>query len=89
MNSSKNWVLQVDPKVYKTLRKFPKDYTQRILEVIETLPDDPFVGDIEKMKGTANSWRRRVGSYRVFYDIDQDHQVIVVFRVERRTSKTY
>lgn len=36
-----------------------------------------------------NSWRRRVGNYRIFYKIYIATKVILVFRIERRTSSTY
>ncbi|MBI2024454.1 type II toxin-antitoxin system RelE/ParE family toxin [Candidatus Giovannonibacteria bacterium] len=53
------------------------------------MPMDPFFGDIQKMKGEKNTWRRRIGSYRLFYKIYSDKKIILVFRLERRTSKTY
>jgi len=50
MNSKVNWVLKIDPDVYKDLAKFPKDYAKKILEIVENLPSDPYFGDIEKIK---------------------------------------
>jgi mRNA-degrading endonuclease RelE of RelBE toxin-antitoxin system len=89
MNSSENWVLQIKLKIYKTLAQFPKRDRERILEVIENLPNNPYAGDIEKMEGRENLWRRRIGAYRIFYEICAPEKIIHVFRVERRTSKTY
>ncbi|PIQ07418.1 MAG: hypothetical protein COW72_00415 [Candidatus Nealsonbacteria bacterium CG18_big_fil_WC_8_21_14_2_50_37_10] len=43
----------------------------------------------KKMRGEKNVWRRRVGAYRIFYELIQKEKVIHVFWVERRTSKTY
>ena len=59
------------------------------MAVINELATNPFVGDIQKMKGEENIWRKRVGSYRVRYEIIKEEKVVHVFRVERRTSKTY
>jgi len=89
MNSNKSWKLEVKSKVYRTLKKFPVDKRRRILEVIENLPNDPYSGDIEKMEGQDHSWRRRVGAYRIFYEVLVPDKIILVFRVERRTSSTY
>jgi len=50
--------------------------------------EDPFMGDILKMAG-KDSWRRRVGSYRIFYNIHRDLKLIYIFEITRRTSKTY
>ena len=51
MNSGENWESKIDEIVYRELRKFPKTYTQKILNVIEALPIDPYTGDIQKIKG--------------------------------------
>jgi len=41
------------------------------------------------MKGEDDTWRRRTGSYRIFYKIKNEDEIILVFHIERRTSKTY
>ena len=89
MSSSKNWDLQVDPDVSKSLKKIPRREAEVILEVIRLLPFNPHFGDIQRMKGSSNIWRRRVGNYRLFYKIDSEKRIILVFRLGRRTSKTY
>lgn len=89
MNSSENWDLQVDPNVFKALRKITHRDAETLLAVIRLLPTDPYFGDIQKMKGEENTWRRRVGAYRIFYRIKIAEKILLVFRIERRTSKTY
>ena len=89
MSSNKSWVLEVDPTVYKFLAKIPRRDGERIVYVMQNLPSDPFEGDIQKMKGERNVWRRRVGSYRIHYELLTDEKVIHVFLVERRSSHTY
>jgi len=89
MNSNENWVLQVDPVVYKFLKKIPRREAERILATVNDLPRDPFYGDIQKMGGEKNVWRRRIGSYRIKYEVIPQERVIHVFRAERRTSRTY
>lgn len=89
MNSNKNWLLRIRKEIYNALDKFPEKDRVRLIKVVEELSSDPYFGDIEKMKGEENIWRRRVGAYRIFYEIRLSEKVIYVFRVERRTSKTY
>lgn len=89
MNSKGNWVLQIDPKVAKALKKIPQSSARRITSVMEQLPTNPYTGDIQKMKGEKNVWRRRVGEYRIFYEIIPTDYVLHVFHVERRTTTTY
>ncbi len=89
MNSNKSWELEVKSRVSRTLKKFPADERRRILGVIENLPNDPYFGDIEKMEDQDNSWRHRIGAYRIFYEVLVPEKIILVFRIERRTSSTY
>ena len=89
MNLSKSWGFRVDAKVYKALRKFPKPIAQKIVQAIEVLPGNPYAGDIDKVEGERFLWRRRVGEYRMFFEIHQDKHFIDVVRVERKGSKTY
>lgn len=89
MSLSKNWDLQIDPGVFKVLRKIPKRDAEAILKVINLLPVDPYFGDIQKMKDEQNAWRRRIGAYRIFYKIKILEKIILVFHLERRTSTTY
>ena len=89
MNLSKKWDLGIDPDVLKSLRKTPRFDAERILQIIRSLPYDPYFGDVKKMKGEENVWRRRIGNYRIFYKLKNLEMVILVFRLERRTSSTY
>ena len=89
MNSSKSWDLQIDPGVFKILKKISRIDAENILIAIRLLPENPYFGDIQKMRGESNAWRRRIGAYRIFYRIKIEKRVILVFRLERRTSKTY
>lgn len=89
MNSNINWELRIRDNVYKQLAKFPPKDQKRLLKAIELLLSNPFAGDIQKMEGEENVWRRRIGSYRIRYEIIIKDSVIYVFLVERRTSKTY
>ncbi|MBI1955791.1 MAG: type II toxin-antitoxin system RelE/ParE family toxin [Acidobacteria bacterium] len=89
MPSPEPWVLRIDPGVLRKLKKIPKGGAKRILRAIKELPLNPYYGDIQKMKGQENVWRRRIGSYRFFYKLFASERVILVFHLERRTSTTY
>ncbi len=89
MNLEKSWALQIDPTIYKFLNKIPRKDSERILFVLEKLTQDPFLGDIEKMSGEINIWRKRIGAYRLFYEIHKNRRIIYIFKLERRTSTTY
>ncbi|KKT20787.1 MAG: Addiction module toxin, RelE/StbE family [Parcubacteria group bacterium GW2011_GWB1_43_8] len=90
MNSNAGWELKIRDRALKNVEKFPKKDRERITGVIEReIGLNPYLGDIEKIKGEENHWRRRIGAYRIFYEIIPQEKTIFVFRIERRTSKTY
>ena len=89
MSLNQNWELKIDKVIFKKLSRLPKKDVERIFVTIEFLSQNPYSGDIEKIKGEDNAWRRRIGNYRIFYDIKQKERIVQVTWVERRTSKTY
>ena len=84
-----NWELHLRKRVKKHLLRFPKKDQIHIAAGLKELTTNPYSGDIEKISGEENVWRRRIGAYRIFYEIISQEKVIHVFRIERRTSKTY
>lgn len=89
MNSEGNWRLHIEPAVLKTAQKFPRKDADRILDIIHNLPFNLYAGDVKKLGGEENTWRRRIGSYRIFYKLFPEKKIILVFHLERRTSATY
>ena len=89
MSLEENWILQIDSSLIKSLKRLPRKDGRRILSEIESLSSNPFTGDIQKMKGEDNVWRRRVGSYRIFYEVISKKRAVYVYHIERRTTTTY
>jgi mRNA-degrading endonuclease RelE of RelBE toxin-antitoxin system len=50
---------------------------------------DPFHGDIKRLQANPSGWRRRVGNYRIIYDVYFEQRLIVIAGIVRRTSTTY
>ena len=84
-----HWELNIDPKIEKQMKRFPPKERVRLFGIIQELALNPYAGDIEKMKGEADVWRRSVGSYRIKYEIYPFRKIVRVFSVERRASRTY
>lgn len=83
------WRIVVDGAVHKKLLRIPHQDAERLRIAINQIEFDPFGGDALKMGGQENTWRRRVGSYRLFYDIFVLEKTILVFKFRRRGSNTY
>lgn len=81
------WRVAVPRSVQRSVDRFPLADAERIADVIAELARDPFAGDIRRL--TAVQYRRRVGAYRIIYEVDVEHHTVDVKRAERRTSTTY
>jgi mRNA-degrading endonuclease RelE of RelBE toxin-antitoxin system len=46
-------------------------------------------GDIRFLKGSNGGLRRRVGDWRILYDLEPEYKMIVVTAIKRRGSNTY
>ena len=84
-----NWELQIPKRVARQLKRLPRKESERVVSVIQQFASSPYDGDVEKMSGTEDLWRRRVGSYRIKYEINITRKSIVIISVERRASHTY
>lgn len=84
-----SWVLKIREKAKKHLQHFPKKDQRRIIEALFELKENPYSGDISKLENEDDLWRRRVGAYRIKFQIRSKERIIYVYEIERRTSKTY
>lgn len=56
----------------------------RILPRIEALANNPYPRGCQKVRGTDNLWRIRVGDYRVIYEVDKVKQIVDITAVRHR-----
>ena len=68
----------------KELKKLSKENRKKIIRIVENLTEDPFVGNFRKLVNSKNSYRIRVGNYRVIYKIVKQQLVIEILRVRHR-----
>ena len=83
------WALRVDPGAQKQLDRLPPVDFARVDAAILAMRVDPLAGNVKRLKNHPHGFRRRVGAYRVFFDLDQPARVVIIAGVERRTSTTY
>ncbi|MEH2036520.1 type II toxin-antitoxin system RelE family toxin [Nostoc sp.] len=70
----------------KQFRKLPIDVQQRIQTRINDLAIEPRPNGVKKIQGDDNSYRIRVGDYRVVYEIDDDVLIVTVIKVKHRSE---
>ena len=83
------WELLLAGPARKALKRMPAADRHRVLAVLGAMEHDPFSGDIVRLTVQPVAWRRRVGDWRILFDIEPEKRRVLVHDVVRRTSTTY
>lgn len=83
------WTLRIAKRAEKALARVPAKSRRLIVAALEEMQRNPFTGDIVRLTSDRSAWRRRVGSYRIFFDVYPDRRQVDVVEIARRTSTTY
>jgi mRNA-degrading endonuclease RelE of RelBE toxin-antitoxin system len=91
MNSEKKkpWFVALTAPARKRLKRVQPGDLSRIYNAIEEMKEDPLQGDVRKLHGGLEGFRRRVGDWRIFFDVHPIERQVVVTSIERRASTTY
>ena len=68
----------------KELKAIPRKIQESIIENIYDLKENARPDGCKKLSGMENSWRIRVGRYRVIYSVYDDILVIEVIKIGHR-----
>jgi len=74
-------------KARKSIKKLPKHYKRRIIELFLIFRENPVPAeyyDIKKLKGYLDTYRARIGDARVIYEILWDDKRVNVLLIEPR-----
>jgi mRNA interferase RelE/StbE len=77
------FAIQVDKRVRKEIAELPKDLQERIVAELLELSQNPFRAGVIKLTD-QESYRTRVGDYRIVFDVYPKTQEIVVLKVLHR-----
>ncbi len=79
-----DYLITIKPAAQKQLNSLPVEASMRVLPKIKALANNPRPPNCVKLKGDKNSWRIRVGDYRVIYSIDDATLTVDVTKVGHR-----
>jgi mRNA interferase RelE/StbE len=83
------WDLVVANSTRRALRDIPRGDLEHINSAFEQMRSDPYDGDITFLKGTSRTLRRRVGAWRVLFEVHADRRLVIILDVVRRRTNTY
>lgn len=78
--------INIPDRIFNKLKKFPKDRQKQILNKIEIMSKAPELLDITKMGGKIDTYRLRVGDYRVIFIVDYSNKIINVDRIGTKSE---
>lgn len=76
--------VQIEPAVDRTLSKLTPEVWTRILRHIQELANDPRPPGCVKLTGIEDTYRIRVGDYRILYEVHDRMILVVIVRVGHR-----
>jgi mRNA interferase RelE/StbE len=68
----------------KEIQQIPKAFRVKIIEAIDSLAVNPRPNGVKKLESFRNSYRVRVGQYRIVYEIEDDKLIVEVVKVGNR-----
>jgi mRNA interferase RelE/StbE len=83
------WGLVIVNRAQRQLRKLTAAERYQIDVAFSAMRHNPYHGDVKFLKGSDGAFRRRVGDWRILYDLEPEHKIIVITAVIRRGSNTY
>jgi len=79
-----NYTILLDSAVSRQLRKLPVEVSQKLDEAIRSLADEPRPSGCVKLENSKNSYRIRVGNFRVVYIVDDAIRIVNVVEAGNR-----
>lgn len=80
----KIYLISISEPAIKQIKKLPKDVKIKIIAAISSFEIEPRPFGCKKLSGSENTYRIRIGNYRIIYDIYEKEILIKVLKVGHR-----
>ena len=68
----------------RELKKLDRKAVPRIIRAVDALASVPLPAGVSKLRGSQRTYRIRIGTYRVVYELFESRLVIEIIRVRHR-----
>lgn len=83
------WGLVIANRAKRHHRRLPIDEREQIDQALVEICDNPLSGDTKFLRGSRGALRRRVGDWRIIFELNRERRIILVNDITRRGSNTY
>ena len=84
-----SWTVSISSSARKVVRRAPRSERERLSAELDRIAVDPLGRDTVRLRGLPNAARRRVGDWRILFELDFDRRLVHVTHIARRTTTTY
>lgn len=74
--------ITIKPSAERDLRGIDRPIISRIAKAIDNLANNPRGTNTQKIRGSGEDYRLRIGDYRVLYKIYEKEKVVAVFAIK-------
>lgn len=78
------YTVSIKESALKTIEGLPKKIANNVSSSIRALADEPRPANCKKLKGVEDTYRIRIGDYRVLYIVDDNIVTVEVIKVGNR-----
>jgi mRNA interferase RelE/StbE len=82
--SSETYQVELSPAAQRQLAKLPHEEQARLALAVKSFAVEPRPPGSKKLKGQANTYRLRVGKYRILYDVYDRVLWVMILKVGHR-----
>ncbi len=68
----------------RELRNIDSQYVSKIIIAVEAFAENPFPKGYRKLKNSKQSYRVKIGEYRVIYQVNNREKIVTIFHVRHR-----
>ena len=79
-----SYSVELTKSAEKELRRIDGRYIPRIFAAVESLAEEPRPTGCKKLSGSNHTYRIRIGTYRVIYDIQESRLLVLVIKIGHR-----
>jgi mRNA-degrading endonuclease RelE of RelBE toxin-antitoxin system len=83
------WSVSARKAADKSVARAPAKERNQLRRALEEMRINPMGGDVLALTGERAAFRRRVGHWRIFFDLYPTQRLVDVVAIERRTTTTY
>ncbi|MCK6681976.1 MAG: type II toxin-antitoxin system RelE/ParE family toxin [Thermoanaerobaculia bacterium] len=76
--------VELKPAAERDLAAFPREVQEKVVDRLAALAEEPRPPGAVKLQGIENTYRIRVGDYRILYSVHDDVLLVLVLTIGNR-----